>query len=135
MEDLVNEKILENLPVTAKIMPIEEAMSAGAMALFGEKYGDTVRMISIGDISKELCGGTHTYRTGDLGFFKITSEGGIAAGVRRIEAVTGEGTMDYVRTIDREIRAIGERLRGSRGELVRKLDKLIEEKKLRGKGN
>ncbi len=133
VEDLVNERIQENLPVTARIMPIEEAMSSGAMALFGEKYGATVRMISIGDISKELCGGTHTNRTGDIGLFKITSEGGIAAGVRRIEAVTREGALDYVRSIESEIRAIGERLRGSRGELVRKLDKLIEEKKLKEK--
>jgi len=133
VEFLVNQRIQQNLPITARIMPIEEAMSSGAMALFGEKYGATVRMISIGDISKELCGGTHTHRTGDIGLFKITSEGGIAAGVRRIEAVTREGALDYVRSIESEIRAIGERLRGSRGELIRKLDKLIEEKKLKEK--
>ncbi len=133
VEQLVNQRIRQNLPVTANTMSIEEAMSVGAIALFGEKYGDTVRMISIGDISKELCGGTHTHHTGDIGLFKITSEGGIAAGVRRIEAVTGVGALDYVRSIEEEIRAIGERLRGSRGELVRKLDKLIEEKKLKEK--
>ena len=100
VEELVNQIIQENLPVTAKVMSIEEATSAGAIALFGEKYGNTVRMISIGDISKELCGGTHTCRTGDIGLFKITSEGGIAAGVRRIEAVTRGGALDYVRSIE-----------------------------------
>ncbi|HTY26079.1 MAG TPA: alanine--tRNA ligase [Desulfomonilaceae bacterium] len=131
VEDLVNEKVQENLPVTTRIMPVDEALSAGAMALFGEKYGETVRMISIGDISRELCGGTHTHRSGDVGLFKITSEGGIAAGVRRIEAVTGRGALEYVRSLEHEIRGLGERLRGTRGELVRKLDKLIEEKKAR----
>ncbi len=129
IEDLVNEKIRENLPVKATTMPIDEARAQGAMALFGEKYGETVRMVSMGDFSKELCGGTHTDRTGDIALFKILSEGGIAAGVRRIEGVTGIGALDYVRTLEQETRALGERLRGSRGELVRKLDKLLEEKK------
>ncbi|HMK37630.1 MAG TPA: alanine--tRNA ligase [Desulfomonilaceae bacterium] len=129
VEDLVNEKIWENDAVSATIMPVGEAMNLGAMALFGEKYGDTVRMISIGDFSKELCGGTHTRRTGDIGLFKIASEGGIAAGVRRIEAVTGPGALDYVRSLEDEIAGISERLRGSRGELIHKLEKLFEEKK------
>ncbi|MBI5571336.1 MAG: alanine--tRNA ligase [Desulfomonile tiedjei] len=131
VEDLVNEKIRENLPVTATIMSFDEAQKRGAMALFGEKYGHTVRMISIGDFSRELCGGTHVSRTGDIALFKIVSEGGIAAGVRRIEAVTGKGAADYVRSLERELHEVGELLRGSRGELVRKLEKLIEEKKLR----
>ncbi len=129
VEDLVNERILENVEVNARTMPVQEAMALGAIALFGEKYGDTVRMISIGGFSKELCGGTHAKRTGDLGLFKIVSEGGIAAGVRRIEAVTGRGAVDYVRSIEQEIEALAERLKGSPGELVRKLDKMLEEKK------
>jgi len=129
VEDLVNERILENAGVQARVMPIDEAKSRGAIALFGEKYGDTVRMISIGDFSKELCGGTHTNRTGDLGFFKILSEGGIAAGVRRIEAVTGKAAVEYVRNLENELRGVAERLKASKGEVVRKLDKLLEEKR------
>ncbi|MBI4964218.1 MAG: alanine--tRNA ligase [Desulfomonile tiedjei] len=129
VEDLVNRKIQENVQVQATTMSMTEATGEGAIALFGEKYGDTVRMVSMGDFSKELCGGTHTRRTGDIGLFKITSEGGIAAGVRRIEAVTGRGSLDYVRSLENELGELAEHLRGSRGELVRRLDKLIEEKK------
>ncbi len=129
VEELVNDKIQENQDVIVKTMPIEEATKAGAIALFGEKYGDTVRMVSMGGFSKELCGGTHTKRTGDVGFFKIVSEGGIAAGVRRIEAVTGRGALDYVELLEEELKELALRLKGSRGELVRKLEKLIEEKK------
>jgi len=133
VENLVNEKIRENVEVVARTMPIDEARAAGATALFGEKYGEMVRMISVGDFSKELCGGTHAKRTGDIGFFKIISEGGIAAGVRRIEAVTGTGALDYVRSVEEEIQALSELLRASRGELVPKLEKLIEEKKTKEK--
>ncbi len=133
VEDLVNAKIRENVEVEARTMPFDEARSLGAMALFGEKYGATVRMVSIGGFSKELCGGTHTRRTGDIGLFKIVSEGGIAAGVRRIEAVTGDGAADYVRALEEEITGLGERLKGTPGELVAKLDKLIEEKKAKDK--
>lgn len=131
VEDLVNEKIRENVEVEAEIMPIQEAKAIGAMALFGEKYGETVRVISMGEFSRELCGGTHAGRTGDLGVFKVISEGGIAAGVRRIEALTGKGAIDYFRSLEDEFRGLAERLRGSKGELIKKLDKLIEEKKTR----
>jgi alanyl-tRNA synthetase len=131
VEDLVNEKIQDNVKVETRVMPMDEAIKAGAIALFGEKYAESVRMVSMGDFSKELCGGTHTSRTGDIGLFKITSEGGIAAGVRRIEAVTGRGALDYVRSLEQEISSVCERLRGSRGELVVKVDRLLEEKKER----
>jgi alanyl-tRNA synthetase len=133
IEDLVNERILENVEIISSTMSLENARSAGATALFGEKYGVNVRVVTIGNFSKELCGGTHAHRTGDIGMFKITSEGGIAAGVRRIEAVTGRGGLDYVRVLENEIRGIADRLRGSRGELVRRLEKLFEEKKDREK--
>lgn len=95
-ETWVNEKVLRNVPVQTDVLPFEKAREAGAMALFGEKYGDTVRVLSMGDFSKELCGGTHTERTGDIGLFKILSESGISAGVRRIEAVAGIAALNWV---------------------------------------
>ena len=97
VEDLVYEQVLANTPVSAAIMGIDDAKSAGATAMFGEKYGDEVRVITVGDFSMELCGGTHVDRTGDIGLFRITSEGGVAAGVRRIEAQTGLGAMRVIR--------------------------------------
>jgi alanyl-tRNA synthetase len=101
IEALVNDYIRANYPVTTDIMTPEQAKADGAMALFGEKYGDKVRVLSMGDVSKELCGGTHVDRTGDIGFFKITSESAIAAGVRRIEGVTGHGALRFVQdTVD-----------------------------------
>lgn len=129
IEDLVNEAIRENMVVESRVIPVEQAHSEGAMALFGEKYGAMVRMISMGDISKELCGGTHVSRTGDIGFFKILSEGGIAAGVRRIEGVTGAGAVNYVRSMENEISLMAERLKTSRVDIVKRLEKLLDEKK------
>jgi alanyl-tRNA synthetase len=93
VEDLVNAQIRRNLPIETNIMDIDAAKASGAMALFGEKYDDRVRVLSMGDFSTELCGGTHASRTGDIGLFRIVSESGTAAGVRRIEAVTGEGAI------------------------------------------
>ena len=93
VEHIVNRKILEGIPVRTDILPIEEAQKQGAIALFGEKYGDTVRVVSVGDFSKEFCGGTHAFRTSDLGLYRITGESSVASGVRRIEAVTGEGVL------------------------------------------
>lgn len=129
IEDLVNDKVRSNQRVQVKVLSMDEAVKEGAIALFDEKYGDTVRMVKMGDFSKELCGGTHTTRTGDIGFFKIVSEGGIASGVRRIEALTGASALNYVNDLEKEIKEVGAVLRGGRGELTAKLDKLLEEKK------
>ena len=93
IEELVNQEIRRNVPVEARIMKYDDAIKAGAMALFGEKYGDEVRVIGMGEFSTELCGGTHVRRTGDIGFFKVMSETGVAAGIRRIEAVTADGAL------------------------------------------
>ncbi len=106
IERLVNSEIRKNQPVTAEVMAIEDAMTAGAVALFGEKYGERVRVLRIGDFSVELCGGTHVRRSGDIGLFKIVSETGIAAGVRRIEAVTGEQALRWVHAAERCLDAV-----------------------------
>src|SRR5712691_7158063 len=98
IEDLVNEKIRENVEVTKSVMPIADAKKRGAVAMFGEKYGDRVRIVAAGEWSKEFCGGCHVNRTGDIGVFKIITDRSLAAGVRRMEAVTGRGAIDYFRS-------------------------------------
>ncbi len=108
VEDIVNRKIEEDLAVSTEVMGIEEAKAKGAMALFGEKYGDTVRVVSMGDFSMELCGGTHVSHTGQIRSFKVLSEGGIAAGVRRIEAITGSRVDAYVRDLEDKLRVAAE---------------------------
>jgi alanyl-tRNA synthetase len=107
-------------------MSYDDAIKSGAMALFGEKYGDEVRVLRMGDHSTELCGGTHVSRTGDIGLFKILSEGGVAAGVRRIEATTGEGAMNFVRDTESKLKAAAELVRSGRDDLVDKIHGALE---------
>lgn len=122
VEKLVNEKIQQNIAAEIKIMTTKEAMETGAMALFGEKYGEKVRVLTMGkDFSVELCGGTHTNRTGDIGFFKIISESGIAAGVRRIEAITGMAAVTWVQTQEHFIHALAETMKTTPAELELRL--------------
>ncbi|MEY2696320.1 MAG: hypothetical protein RL333_458 [Pseudomonadota bacterium] len=126
VERTVNAEIRRNNPVEARVMAKDDAMKLGAMALFGEKYGEEVRVLTIGDFSTELCGGTHTARAGDIGVFKIVSEGGVASGVRRIEAVTGLGALDWISQGDRLVAQISDRVKSSRDGVLEKLDQVIE---------
>jgi alanyl-tRNA synthetase len=116
VETIVNREILENHATQAQHMSMDDAIKHGAMALFGEKYGDTVRVLDIGS-SKELCGGVHVTRTGDIGLFKIVSESGVAAGIRRVEAVTGEGALALVQSINRKLNEAAGALKTSPDEL------------------
>jgi len=131
IEDLVNAQVRANAPVTTEVMAIDAARAKGAMALFGEKYDSEVRVLSMGtdDFSIELCGGTHASRTGDIGLFRITSEGGVAAGVRRIEAVTGEGALAATRASDADLEAIAALVKGSRSAVVDKVKQVVERTK------
>ena len=133
IERLVNDQIRKNLDTSAEEMAIEDAKAKGAMALFGEKYGDEVRVVSMGDFSIELCGGVHVNRSGDIGFFKIVSEGGIASGVRRIEAVTGMGAVDWSEQQDIQINNLSSLLKGNRDELEAKVRQLIDKVKSQDK--
>ncbi len=126
VEDLVNREIRRNVPVEARVMKYDEALKAGAMALFGEKYGDEVRVIGMGDFSTELCGGTHVKRSGDIGFFKIVGETGVAAGIRRIEAVTADGALAYARSQERQLADIAGMLRAPAQEIGTKLAQTLD---------
>ena len=126
IERLVNEQIRLNNPVTAQIMAKDDAVQAGAMALFGEKYGDEVRVLTIGEFSTELCGGTHVERAGDIGCFKIISETGVAAGVRRIEAVTGAGCIDWIANRDKALNRIAGLLKSAPEKTAEKVEQLLE---------
>jgi alanyl-tRNA synthetase len=126
LESLVNEQIRLNNPVTAQTMAKDLAVQAGAMALFGEKYGAEVRVLKIGDFSTELCGGTHVERAGDIGCFKIISETGVAAGVRRIEAVSGAGCIDWIAGRDKALSSIAGLLKSSTEKAPEKVEQLLE---------
>jgi len=126
VEEMVNAAIRRNAPAETRVMALDEAVAAGAMSLFGEKYESDVRVLSIGDFSMELCGGTHVERAGDIGFFKITSESGVAAGVRRVEAVTGQAAFEWVARADQVLRDVALMLRGSREDVDEKVRELVE---------
>ncbi len=127
VEDIVNEKVDEYLPIRMEEMPIEEAKKLGAMAIFGEKYGDIVRVVSMGDYSIEFCGGTHIDNTGKVGGFKIISESGIAAGVRRIEAITGSKVISYLEGKETTINTVAATLKSSESDLARKAVQVMTE--------
>ncbi len=133
VEQIVNEKIAADLQVTTQIMSVEEAKKTGAMALFGEKYGDEVRVVSMGDFSKELCGGTHVAHTGDIRAFKILAESGVAAGVRRIEAITGDHVIAYYAQLDKELAEIAALLKTTPAGITEKIEHLQKQvKELQG---
>jgi alanyl-tRNA synthetase len=126
IEDAVNREIRADHAVSAEVMPMDEARQRGALALFDEKYGDDVRVLTMGAASMELCGGTHVDRTGNIGLFKIVEESGVAAGVRRIEAMTGQGALAHVQETDDRLAAIGAQLKGGPEEAVERVEALVE---------
>ncbi|NUT88576.1 alanine--tRNA ligase [Pseudomonas corrugata] len=130
LEDIVNAEIRKNSPVETEETDIDTAKKKGAMALFGEKYGDSVRVLSMGDFSVELCGGIHANRTGDIGLLKIISEGGVASGVRRIEAVTGAAALAYLNAAEEQLKEAASLIKGSRDNLIDKLSAVLERNRL-----
>jgi len=129
VEAIVNEQIAASLPVVTKLMTIDEAKQSGAMALFGEKYGETVRVVSMGEFSTELCGGTHVANTAVITAFKILSENGVAAGVRRIEALTGNGVFAYYRGLEQTLAAAAKVMKTTPASLVEKCEHVQAELK------
>ncbi len=127
VEALVNRAIRANYPVEVRLMPYDAAIQAGAMALFGEKYGEQVRVLTMGDFSTELCGGTHVSRTGDIGLFKIVSESGVAAGIRRIEAVTAEGALAYTHETEARLQEAARMLKAPAAEVPSKIAHVLEQ--------
>jgi len=127
VETIVNEKIMDSLNVETVETALDEARKMGAMALFGEKYGSVVRVVKAGDFSTELCGGTHVQSTASIGMFKIVSEGGVAAGVRRIEAVTGKGVLKYIEVLDNTLKDVASTLKSTVKDTVRRAETLMSE--------
>ena len=127
VEAMVNAKIAESIPVVTDVMTADDAKKSGAMALFGEKYGEEVRVVSMGDFSKELCGGTHVKNTGDIVAFKILSESGVAAGVRRIEALTGENVFAYYQNIEKQLEEAAKAAKATPANLVDKIEHMMAE--------
>ncbi len=125
IERLMNEQILRNTPVTTEVMGIDQALSTGAMALFGEKYGESVRVVSIPGFSQELCGGTHVARTGDIGLAKVTAEGSISAGVRRIEAISGEAALKRFQDLTQSLQKVASVVHTSEAEAIDQVEKLV----------
>ena len=130
VERIVNQQILANTPVATDIMDLDQALSTGAMALFGEKYGESVRVVSIPGFSRELCGGTHVQRTGDIGLFKIAYEGSISAGVRRIEAITGEGALERFQQASAQLARVGELFHTTESGILPQVEKVLEHQKI-----
>jgi alanyl-tRNA synthetase len=126
IEDLVNAEVRRNAEVATRNMKYDEAIKCGAMALFGEKYGDQVRVVGMGEFSTELCGGTHVKRTGDIGLFKIVSQSAVAAGVRRVEAVTAEGALAHIQQQEAKLEEIAERLKAPAQELPQKIAQIVD---------
>ncbi len=126
IESLVNDRIRDDADVSIRELNYDDAIREGALAFFGDKYGDRVRVVKIGDFSTELCGGTHVGASGEIGLFKLQSEGGVAAGVRRIEALTGQGALDLIHSYEQRLREIGNLVRGSADDAVDKVQKLLE---------
>jgi len=129
IEEKVNERVRLDAEVRIEESSFDEAIRKGALAFFGDKYGDRVRVVRIGDFSTELCGGTHVHRSGEIGIFKLQTEGGIAAGVRRIEALTGEGALDLIRRYERRLAEIGELVRAGAEDVADRVKKLLEQQK------
>ncbi|PRF77753.1 alanine--tRNA ligase [Burkholderia multivorans] len=128
VEQIVNDEILANAPGIVRVMPYDEAVKGGAMALFGEKYGDEVRVLDLG-FSRELCGGTHVSRTGDIGLFKIVMEGGVAAGIRRVEAITGDNAVRYVQELDARVNEAAAALKAQPAELTQRIAQVQDQVK------
>ena len=129
IEDVVNTHIRENAEVTSQEMSLTDALKSGALAFFGEKYGERVRVLKMGNFSTELCGGTHVARTGDIGLFKLKAEVGVASGVRRVEATTGDGALEWVRQREKVLKEVGTILKGTEEDAVEKLEKLLAERR------
>ena len=126
VEEIVNREIRRNSEVQARTMKYDDAIKAGAMALFGEKYGDEVRVLGMGEFSTELCGGTHVQRTGDIGLFKIVSETGVAAGIRRVEAVTGEGALAFVQQQEARLAEAASALKAQPQDLTARIAQILD---------